>query len=98
MTLSPELIGALVIAFTGLLSGVSGILSRRQKDQRDEIDQLRDDYATVRTQVRLADQWIYQLVRALDQRGMPVPPPPDGLHTSTPEVRSGERASRHRAD
>jgi hypothetical protein len=97
MTLSPELIGALVIAFTGLLSGISGILSRRQKDARDELDTLRADYATVRRQVRLADQWIYQLVRALDQRGIPVPPAPEGLHTTTPEVRAGG-GSRDSAD
>jgi hypothetical protein len=89
MTLSPELIGALVIAFTGLLSGLTGIMSKRSKDQRDELDQLRIDYQSVRRQLRLADQWIYALVRAMDQRGVPVPPSPEGLHTSSPEVTSG---------
>lgn len=86
MTLSPELIGALVIAFTGLLSGLTGIMSKRSRDQRDELDNLREDYKTVRVQLRLADQWIYAMTRIMDQKGIEVPPAPDGLQTSSPRV------------
>lgn len=86
MILSPELIGALVIAVTGLLGGLTGILSKRSRDQRDELDTLRDDYKIVRKQLRLADQWIYSITRVMDQRGVPMPPPPEGLQTSSPEV------------
>lgn len=93
MTLSPELIGALVIALTGLLSGLTGVLSKRSRDQRDELDQLRGDYQHSRGQLRLADQWIGEIVRVMDQRGIPIPPPPIGLRTSLPEVRAGDRPS-----
>lgn len=91
MELSPELIGAAVIAFTGLLSGLTAILSKRQRDQRDELDALREDYKAIRVQLRLADQWIFAITRVMDQRGIPVPPPPLGLQTSNPEV-SGDKS------
>jgi hypothetical protein len=84
---SPELIGALVIALTGLLSGLTGVLSKRSKDRSEELEQMRKDYAFSRTQLRLADQWIFAIVRVCDQNGIQIPPPPDGLQTSTPEVR-----------
>jgi chromosome condensin MukBEF ATPase and DNA-binding subunit MukB len=92
MELSPELIGALVIAFTSLLSGLTAIMSKRQRDQRDELDSLREDYKAIRVQLRLADQWIFAITRVLDQRGIPVPPPPSGLQTSNPEVNGDESA------
>jgi hypothetical protein len=92
MELSPELIGAAVIAFTGLLSGLTTIMSKRQRDQRDELDALREDYKAIRVQLRLADQWIFSITRILDQRGIPVPPPPSGLKTSNPEVNGDESA------
>jgi hypothetical protein len=83
---SPELIGALVIAFTGLLSGVTGILSKRSKDKSEELDTLRRDYKFVREQLRLSDQWLFKIVRVCDQNGITLPPPPDGLQTSTPAL------------
>jgi septation ring formation regulator EzrA len=92
MELSPELIGALVIAFTSLLSGLTAIMSKRQRDQRDELDSLREDYKALRVQLRLADQWIFAITRAMDQRGIPVPSPPSGLQTSSPEV-NGDKPS-----
>lgn len=93
MTLSPELIGALVIAFTGLLSGVSGIFSKRTRDQRDELDQIREDYQHSRQQLRLADQWIGEMVRIMDQRGISIPEPPRGLRTSVPEVQNRDHST-----
>jgi hypothetical protein len=93
MQLTPELIGALVIAFTGLLSGISGIISKRTRDQRDELDQLREDYQHARQQLRLADQWIGEIVRVMDQRGAPIPDPPRGLRTSLPEVQGRHERS-----
>lgn len=93
MELSPELIGALVIAFTGLLSGLTGIMSKRQRDQRDELEALRADYKSLRVQLRLADQWIFAITRVMDQRGVPIPPPPAGLQTSSPEVSAGDEQS-----
>jgi hypothetical protein len=83
---SPELIGALVIAFTGLLSGVTGILSKRSKDKSEELETLRKDYRFVREQLRLSDQWLFKIVRVCDQNGIALPPPPDGLQTSTPAI------------
>lgn len=77
--MSPELIGALVIALTGLLSGFSGIISKRSKDQREELDQLRKDYRLIREQLRLTDQWLYVMMRTLDQSGIKTPDPPPGL-------------------
>lgn len=92
MELSPELIGAAVIAFTSLLSGLTAIISKRQRDQKDELDALREDYKAIRVQLRLADQWIFSITRIMDQRGIPVPSPPSGLQTSNPEVSGDESA------
>lgn len=77
--MSPELIGALVIAVTGLISGITGILTKRSKDQRTELDLLRKDYRDLREQLRFADQWIYAMTRKLDQNGIESPPAPKGL-------------------
>lgn len=79
MELSPELIGAFVLALTGILSGFGGILSKRSKDQRDELDQIRKDYRHLREQLRLTDQWLYTMIRTLDQSGIRCPEPPTGL-------------------
>lgn len=77
--MTPELIGALVLAVTGLLTGLTGLLSKRSKDQREELEQLRADYRHLRQQLRLADQWIYRMTRAMDQNGIDAPPAPEGL-------------------
>ena len=77
--MSPELIGALVTAVIGLIAGITGILSKRSEDQRQELEQLRKDFKAVRLQLRYADQWIYRLTRSLDQNGIEVPPAPQGL-------------------
>lgn len=79
MELSPELIGAFVLALTGILSGFGGILSKRSKDQRDELDQLRKDYRLIREQLRLTDKWLYTMMRLMAQNGLEPPKPPAGL-------------------
>lgn len=83
--MSPELIGALVVAVTGLIGGITGILSKRSEDQRKELEQMRKDYWYVRQQLRYADQWIFRLTRALDQNGIMAPDPPRGLEMSHEE-------------
>lgn len=79
MELSPELIGGLVLALTGLLSGFSTMLNKRAKDQRDELDVLRRDYRHIREQLRLTDHWLYLMLRTLAQNGLDPPEPPRGL-------------------
>jgi hypothetical protein len=86
---SPELIGGLVLAITGLIASISSILSKRSEDRREELDQLRNDYRMVRQQLRYADQWIFRLSRCLDQNGIEAPKPPDGLELApAPEENS----------
>lgn len=80
--MTPELIGALVVAVTGLIGGITGILSKRSEDQRRELEQMRRDYRYVRQQLRYADQWIFLLTRSLDQNGVQAPEPPKGLEMS----------------
>lgn len=87
--MTPELIGALVIAVTGLIGGITGILSKRSEDQRKELEQMRKDYRYVRQQLRFADQWIFLLTRALDRNGIEAPEPPKGLEMSHSEEVSG---------
>lgn len=77
--MSPELIGGLVLAVTGFLTGITGILSKQARQQREELDQLREDYRVLRKQLRLADQWMFLMTRAMDQNGVEVPPAPEGL-------------------
>lgn len=87
--MSPELIGALVVAVTGLIGGITGVLSKRSDDQRRELDQLRKDFKSVRQQLRYADQWIFRLTRALDQNGITTPNPPQGLEMAESEEGDG---------
>lgn len=68
-----------MVAATGLLTGLTAYFNKRSQAQREELDQLRKDYRHLRQQLRLADQWTFKMIRALDQRGITVPEAPEGL-------------------
>lgn len=81
MELSPELIGALVIALTGLLTGVTGIMSKKSREQREELDELRQERNVLRDQLVSADRWLFEMKRKLAQHGLDTPEAPTGLQT-----------------
>lgn len=81
MELSPELIGGLMLALTGLLSGLTTLMSKRSKDLKDERDRLRLEKRELRDTLILTDQWMFRMTRTLAQNGIEIPEPPEGLQT-----------------
>lgn len=81
MELSPELIGGLVTALIGLLTGVAGFMQKRSGEQRAELKEIREERNLLRDQLVRADRWIFLMKRALAQHGIDSPEAPEGLQT-----------------
>lgn len=81
MELSPELIGGLVTGIIGLITGIAGLMSKRSRDQRNELDELRKERTVLRDQLVLTDRWLFNMKRALAQHGIDTPEAPQGLQT-----------------
>lgn len=82
MELTPELVAGLVTAIIGVLTALSGWLGKRDHRKQEELRKLSSDYADLREQLLLMDQWMYGMSRALGQNGIDIPDPPDGLRTT----------------
>lgn len=84
--MSPELIAAVCTGLVAVIGAVSALTARRSQRQSEELRALREENAKFRRQQRLTDQWIGRVLRAMDLRGIPVPPPPEGLFDDFPDV------------
>lgn len=65
MEMSPELIGGLMLALTGLLSGLTTLMSKRSKDLKDDRDRLRTENRELRQTLILTDTWMFRMTRTL---------------------------------
>lgn len=81
LTLSPEVIGGLMLALTGLLSGLASLFSKRSRDLKDDRDRLLEENRELRRTLLLTDTWMFTMSRTLAQNGFKVPDPPKGLST-----------------
>lgn len=82
MQLSPELIAAFIASITALLTALAGWIGKREQRKAEELKKVTQDYADLREQILLSDQWMFQMTRTLSQNGIPIPEPPSGLRTN----------------
>lgn len=98
--MSPELIAAIFAGVVALIGAVGTLTARRSQRQSEELQALRAENADLRKstgsylrQRRLTDQWIGQVLRAMDLRGVPVPDPPEGLFDDFPYIATRDSAA-----
>lgn len=90
--MTPEVIGALLAAATGLMIGLTQYFNKRSQSQRDELERVRNENVQLRQQLRLADQWIFKMTRFMDQNGLEGPSAPKGLLITSGDADDGDQA------